>query len=105
MWTISDCPQCAEARKVLDDKRDSISSLVVHDVDTMEDGFILKKTLYKMNAQIMYPVLYVNGKHIGSTDTLMKLENSGELNRLLQKTYPSKWTVSASAPSLNSRRH
>jgi glutaredoxin 3 len=80
---------------LLDDKADQIdpSAIAVHDVDTMEGGGHVKTTLLRLNSQRLYPSLYVNGKHIGGNDTLLKLNETGELDKLLAKQYPSKWAI------------
>ena len=68
-------------------------NVVIHHVDDIENGGTIKATLYKMSGQRLFPNIYINGKQIGGNDALQRLHASGELNSLLNKTYPSKWAA------------
>ena len=93
LWALSDDQPSKDAKALLESLQDEISSMAIHDVDTMENGGSLKIQLFRLNGQRVYPLVYVNGKHQGGLESLQKLASSGELKRMLQMAYPSKWGI------------
>lgn len=93
LWALSDDQPSKDAKALLESLQDQISSMAIHDVDTMENGGSLKIQLFRLNGQRVYPLVYVNGKHQGGLESLQKMASSGELKRMLQMTYPSKWGI------------
>lgn len=100
VWALVACPHCKASKALLaeiqtQEKRQGLDVTVLH-VDggeDMENGGAIKAALIRMTGQRKFPNTFVNGKQIGSNDTLQKFHASGELDKLLDKQYPSKWTI------------
>lgn len=50
-----------------------------------ENGSEYQDTLEKISGQRTVPNVFINGKHIGGCDTIVKLHSTGELAKILLK--------------------
>jgi glutaredoxin 3 len=97
IWSLVKCPHCRATKKLLaeiqEGRQGSSLKVAIHNVDEMENGGAIKTNLFRMTSQRLYPNIYINGKQIGGNDTFQRLHTIGELSKLLDKTYPSKWAI------------
>ena len=71
------CGPCAYAKKLLDEK-----NIQYKEID-IEKNNISRQDLEKMTGGLTVPQIIINDQCIGGFDKLLKLEQSGELNKLL----------------------
>tara|TARA_B100001250_G_scaffold173715_1_gene149472 strand:+ start:496 stop:738 length:243 start_codon:yes stop_codon:yes gene_type:complete len=71
------CGPCVYAKKLLNEK-----NIQYKEID-IEKNDISRKDLEKMTGGSTVPQIIINDKCIGGFDQLLKLEQSGELNKLL----------------------
>ena len=71
------CGPCAYAKKFLNEK-----NVQYKEID-IEKNNISRQDLEKMTGGSTVPQIIINDKCIGGFDQLLKLEQSGELNKLL----------------------
>ena len=71
------CGPCVYAKKLLNEK-----NIQYKEID-IEKNDISRKDLEKMTGGSTVPQIIINNKCIGGFDQLLKLEQSGELNKLL----------------------
>lgn len=78
----SNCPFCAKVKDLFKSMNEEITYL---EVDKMSEGFELRDYLYEKTGQKTFPNVYVNGKHIGGSDSTLHAHSSGRLEALLKK--------------------
>ena len=71
------CGPCVYAKKLLNEK-----NIQYKEID-IEKNNISRQDLEKMTGGSTVPQIIINNKCIGGFDQLLKLEQSGELNKLL----------------------
>tara|TARA_Y100000739_G_C20594126_1_gene459445 strand:+ start:438 stop:680 length:243 start_codon:yes stop_codon:yes gene_type:complete len=71
------CGPCVYAKKLLNEK-----NIQYKEID-IEQNDISREDLEKMTGGSTVPQIIINDKCIGGFDQLLKLEQSGELNKLL----------------------
>ena len=71
------CGPCVYAKKLLNEK-----NIQYKEID-IEKNDISRQDLEKMTGGSTVPQIIINNKCIGGFDQLLKLEQSGELNKLL----------------------
>mgnify|MGYP001981986464 FL=1 len=71
------CGPCVYAKKLLNEK-----NIQYKEID-IEKNDISREDLEKMTGGSTVPQIIINDKCIGGFDQLLKLEQSGELNKLL----------------------
>ena len=71
------CGPCVYAKKLLNEKK-----IQYKEID-IEKNDISREDLEKMTGGSTVPQIIINDKCIGGFDQLLKLEQSGELNKLL----------------------
>ena len=71
------CGPCLYAKKLLNEK-----NIQYKEID-IEQNDISREDLEKMTGGSTVPQIIINDKCIGGFDQLLKLEQSGELNKLL----------------------
>ena len=71
------CGPCVYAKKLLNEK-----NIQYKEID-IEKNNISRQDLEKMTGGSTVPQIIINDKCIGGFDQLLKLEQSGELNKLL----------------------
>ena len=79
IYTTMFCPFCVRAKQLLDSKQ------VMYDETDVTARLNLRKTMTnRANGRTSVPQIFINGQHVGGCDDLVDLENSGQLDRLLQ---------------------
>ena len=79
IYTTSWCPFCRRALALLEAK-----GLTYTNID-VEDGFGLKRAMQKRSGgRRTVPQVFINNRHVGGCDELEALDQSGELDALLQ---------------------
>jgi len=78
MYTTQFCPYCSNAENLLKSKGFNISEKIYIDQDPKE----LTKMM-EMTGKRTVPQIYINKIYIGGFDELRKLDNTGELDKLL----------------------
>jgi glutaredoxin 3 len=80
LYSTTVCPFCVKAKNLLDQKGVKYTEYKV-DSD-MEQR---KKMLERSNGARTVPQIFINNKHIGGCDDLYKLNDKGELDKLLEE--------------------
>jgi len=52
-------------------------------MDTMEQGAAIQRALYQITGQRTVPNVFVNNKHVGGNDQVMRLYYSKQLHSML----------------------
>ncbi len=78
IYTAENCPYCAQAKKLLDEKGAKYQEIHV-DTDTAK-----RDEMVKLSGKRSVPQIFINGKNIGGSDALANLNRSGELDKLLK---------------------
>lgn len=78
IYTKSTCPYSKRAKQLLDAKGVMYEECVI-DIDPSKRGEMIATTKGKTTV----PQVFIAGRHIGGSDELLELENSGELDVLL----------------------
>ena len=78
MYTSQFCPYCSNAENLLKSKGYVISDKIYVDKDPEE----LSKMI-EMTGKRTVPQIYINDKYIGGFDELRKLDNTGDLDKVL----------------------
>ena len=79
IYTTMFCPFCVRAKQLLDSKQ------VMYDETDVTARLSLRKTMTnRANGRTSVPQIFIDGQHVGGCDDLLALENSGQLDRLLQ---------------------
>ena len=81
IWSKSDCYNCRATKK----KFDSLPGVdvVVHDVDDMKYGELLKEELASMTRQMNLPSVFINGRYVGGNSDVQNLAWRGVLRKIL----------------------
>ena len=77
IYTRATCPYCIRAKRLLDMRG------VNYDEKGVEDETLRAEMIERSGSRSSVPQIFIDGKHIGGCDDLMKLEQSGELSGLL----------------------
>jgi glutaredoxin 3 len=72
------CPYCQRAKALLTEKKVEFTEINVED----EPQF--REQMRSRSNRNTVPQIFIGDKHVGGCDDLFALENSGELDRLLQ---------------------
>lgn len=81
LYTIQYCPYCASARQLLDRKG---VTYTVHDLSNLPDEE-LHRTILQISGKRTVPQIVINGRSVGGYTDLRRLEETGELDRLLNE--------------------
>ncbi len=78
IYTWSTCPFCRRAKKLLDQKG---VTYIEYDIDdeAAREAMVARGT----NGQRTVPQIFINDQHIGGSDDLYRLEQTGKLDQLL----------------------
>lgn len=82
IYTVDYCPYCRKAELLLNQK-----DINYKKIDITKDEEEHRKKLgeyYDIQGKVTVPQIIIGGKRIGGFDVLEKLENSGELDKLLE---------------------
>ena len=78
MYTSDWCPYCQRAKGLLLEKQVAVSEINV------DDDAKFREEMVARSARSTVPQIFIGDKHVGGCDDLFALEQSGELDRLLQ---------------------
>ncbi len=82
IYTVDYCPYCKKAEMLLKSK-----NILYKKTDITENEDAYRKKLgeyYDIEGKVTVPQIIIGGKRIGGFDILEKLNNSGELDKLLE---------------------
>lgn len=78
MYGTAYCPYCVRARDLLDRKG------VTYDDIRLEQQPDLRREMEQRSGRRTVPQIFIGDQHVGGSDDLFALEESGELDRMLQ---------------------
>ncbi len=78
VYTKKPCPYCENAKTLLKNKGVAFEEKLMRTPEEMID-------LKKKTGWMTFPQIFINGKMIGGFDDLSSLEESGELDKLLDQ--------------------
>ncbi|MBW4466118.1 MAG: glutaredoxin 3 [Pegethrix bostrychoides GSE-TBD4-15B] len=79
IYTWSTCPFCRRAKQLLNQKGVTYTEYNIDDDEAARDVMVARGT----NGQRTVPQIFINDQHIGGSDDLHQLEQSGKLDELL----------------------
>ena len=77
IYSASWCGPCINAKKLLDSKKVNYKEIDI------EEANITRSDLQKLTGGATVPQIIINKNNIGGFDNLLKLEQSGKLDKLL----------------------
>jgi glutaredoxin 3 len=80
IYTTSTCPYCYRAKSLLNAKKAPFI-----EIDVSRDPALRAKMTARANGKHTVPQIFIDDQHIGGCDDLHDLDDSGELDPLLQK--------------------
>jgi glutaredoxin 3 len=78
IYTTVACPYCVQAKRLLDHK-----GIAYNEVDVTSD-LVLRQEMIQASGRRTVPQIFIGEQSIGGFDELYALEQSGELDDLLQ---------------------
>ena len=78
VYTTGWCPYCQRARGLLTKK-----GIAYREID-VDDDAKLREEMIARSGKRSVPQIFIGDKHVGGCDDLYALDDSGELDRLLQ---------------------
>jgi glutaredoxin 3 len=78
LYTSGWCPYCRRARDLLAQKKVDFSEINV------EDDLKFREEMIARSNRRTVPQIFIGDKHVGGCEDLFELDDSGELDRLLQ---------------------
>jgi len=80
IYTTNYCPYCVKAKQLLSMKKQKFTEINVEG-----DNEARLALAEKSGGRKTVPQIFINGKHVGGCDDLYALEDSGELDKILNK--------------------
>ncbi len=82
IYTVDYCPYCKKAEMLLDGKNIEYKKI---DITNNENEYRRKLgEYYDIAGRVTVPQIIIGGRRIGGFDDLQKLDNSGELDKILK---------------------
>lgn len=82
IYTVDYCPYCKKAEMLLNNKGVQYKNI---NITSNEEEYRNKLgEYYGIEGRVTVPQIIIGGKRIGGFDVLEKLENSGELDKILE---------------------
>lgn len=78
MYATGWCPYCDQARRLMTEK-----GLAFKEIDVDEDAKLREEMIARSGRRTV-PQIFIGAKHIGGCDELVALEDSGELDPLIE---------------------
>ena len=75
IYTSDNCAFCQEAKEIIKEKK-----LQYEEINISKDDKLKNEMIKKYNGMITVPQIFVNSKHIGGYEDLIKLESSKKEN-------------------------
>ena len=79
IYTKAYCPYCHRAKAVLDSK-----GVQYKEIDISTDTTLQAEMIKRSNRRTV-PQIFIDGEHIGGSDDLMRIKQTGELDKLIAK--------------------
>ncbi len=79
IYTKPGCPYCMRALRLLDEKGVDYEEVVASNNPEKKQEMIQRS-----GGRMTFPQIFIGDRHIGGCDDMMDLEDSGELDRLLE---------------------
>ena len=79
IYSTSWCPSCVSAKRLLESKNIAYKEI------NIEQENISREKLTEISGAGTVPQIMINNKSIGGFDKLLQLDQSGKLNKLLNK--------------------
>ena len=79
IYTKPFCPYCARALALLRDK-----GVEFTEIEAAFDPEKKKEMVQRSGGRMTFPQIFIGDRHVGGCDDMMDLEDSGELDRLLE---------------------
>ena len=79
IYSTSWCPSCVSAKRLLDSKKVGYKEINIEQED------ISREKLEEIAGASTVPQILINDKPIGGFDSLLSLEQTGELDKILNK--------------------
>ena len=79
IYSTSWCPSCVSAKRLLESKNIAFKEI------NIEQENISREKLTEISGAGTVPQIMINNKSIGGFDKLLQLDQSGKLNKLLNK--------------------
>jgi len=80
VFSKSYCPYCTSTKRLLSEMN---AKPKIFELDEMNDGDQIQRTLYELTGQRTVPNVFVKGKHLGGNDDTHAAARSGRLNEML----------------------
>lgn len=80
IYTTMFCPYCFRAKRLLKDK-----GVPYREIDVTMDSGGRQKMTQRAGGRTSVPQIFIDGQHVGGSDELYALEQSGELDPLLER--------------------
>ncbi|UZJ54109.1 hypothetical protein CBS101457_003429 [Exobasidium rhododendri] len=81
VFSKSYCPYCKKAKSVI--QSFNVPGVGIIELDEESEGADIQAYLADKTGQRTVPNIFIDGKHIGGSDDLAKLNSSGELQKLI----------------------
>jgi glutaredoxin 3 len=78
VYTIPNCPYCADAKELLTRKGVSFQ-----EIDGRANGQVRKEMIARAGGRSTYPQIFIGATHVGGCDDLYALDEAGKLDPLL----------------------
>jgi glutaredoxin 3 len=80
LYTSGHCPYCIRAKSLLDKKK-----VIYQEIRIDLEPTRMQEMIERSSGRRTVPQIFINHQHIGGFDDLWALEQSGELDKLLEK--------------------
>lgn len=80
IFSKTTCSYCIKAKELLN--KYSVS-LQIYELDTMSNGQLVANELKRQTNRTTVPNIFIYGNNIGGFDELQKMDNTGELNTII----------------------
>lgn len=82
IYTLNYCPFCKKALDFLKEKNINFEEIdVTYDEENMTEKI---KNMFKLEKEVTFPQIIIDKQNIGGYSDLMKLEQEGQLSKLLE---------------------
>lgn len=79
IYTTDICPYCVRAKDLLKSK-----GLKYKEINVTNDNKAREQLIEKANGQRTVPQIFIGNKHVGGCDDLIKINNSGKLDKMVK---------------------
>jgi len=81
LYTKRTCPYSRAAKRLLSDR-----GAAFQDTDVTDDAQAFEEMTLRANGGATVPQIFIDGRHVGGYTELAKMEDRGELDRLLESS-------------------